>query len=491
MPLNPADTNRILSGALLAMFLAALEQTIVATALPTIATDLGGFELISWLVTAYLLTSVCATPIFGKLSDIYGRRPIMAIVLLVFLAGSVMCALATDMIFLILARGLQGIGGGGLITLAQTVIADIVPPRERGRYAAFFSGVWAVAALLGPTLGGVLAEHAGWPWIFWLNIPLGILALAVSDRALRRLPQVRRAVYIDYGAILLLSAGTVAFLMLLSLAGRTFPWLSPASLALAAATLVLWALFGLKQRLSTEAILPARLVTDKVTGPVLGALFLVFGCYLAIAVLAPAYLQIALGVSVSESGLLMIPVMLSTTVTAAIAGRSTKTTGRYKLPALVSLPFAILCLIAMGFMAGSASPWMASAMLMAAGFGIGPIFPCSVVAAQNAVDPRDLGTVSGALGFTRSLGAAVVTAAASALVLGLYAAAMPGEGAATLEEIALAGPSAQARAAVADAFGVMFWAVAAALALGLAIFLRVEERPLRLNVARAEPAIAD
>ncbi|WP_207481277.1 MDR family MFS transporter [Arenibaculum pallidiluteum] len=491
MPPSQADIKTILTGALLALFLAALEQTIVATALPTIAADLGGFDLISWVVTAYLLSSVCATPIFGKLSDVYGRRPVLATSLLVFLAGSVLCALAPTMLTLILARGLQGIGGGGLITLAQTVIGDVVPPRERGRYAAFFSGVWAVAGLLGPSVGGVLAEHVGWEWIFWLNVPLAMLALAICDRALRRLPSNRRRAHIDYAAILLLSAGTVALLLLLSLAGKDFPWLSPASLGLALAATGFAVLFAIKQRFSAEPILPPRFVTHPVIGPVLSSLFLVFGSYLAVAVLAPVYLQMALGVPVSESGLLMIPLMVSTTLGAGFAGRSTKTTGRYKLPALIGLPVAVLALIVLGFEAQAVTPWAASALLMVAGLGMGPIFPCSMVAAQNAVEGRDLGTVSGTISFSRALGGAVLIAAASALVLGLYAGAMPGSGAATLEELARATPSAEARAAIGSAFAVLFWAVAAILVAGLALFARVEERPLRQHAGIAAPSVPE
>src|SRR5258707_7240164 len=171
-----------------AMFLSALDQPIVAIALPPIARDLGDFALISWVITAYLLTSTCVTPIVGKLSDLYGRRRLLAICLVVFMVGSALCALAPSMLALILARGLQGLGGGGLITLSQTIVADVVSPRERGRYVAYFSVVWAASGLLGPTLGGVVTQRYGWPWIFWINLPLGLAALLIAARALRKLP---------------------------------------------------------------------------------------------------------------------------------------------------------------------------------------------------------------------------------------------------------------------------------------------------------------
>ena len=186
--LSPSDVRAVVIGALLALFLSALDQTIVATALPPIAADLGGFTLISWVVTAYLLTSTCVTPIVGKLSDLYGRRRILNICLVLFMIGSALCALAPSMPLLILFRALQGLGGGGLLTVGQTVIADVVSPRERGRYAGHFAVVWGSASVLGPTAGGLLTQYYGWPWIFWINIPFGLLALLIADRALRKLP---------------------------------------------------------------------------------------------------------------------------------------------------------------------------------------------------------------------------------------------------------------------------------------------------------------
>jgi EmrB/QacA subfamily drug resistance transporter len=479
IPLTPSEVRVIVIGAMLALFLAALDQTIVATALPPIANDLGDFALISWVVTAYLLTSTCATPIVGKLSDLYGRRQLLRICLGLFVLGSALCALAPAMVPLILARALQGLGGGGLMTLAQAIIADVVSPRERGRYAGYFSIVWGSSSVLGPTLGGIVTEHYGWPWIFWINLPIGLAALLVADRALRKLPVHHHRSRIDYAGVGLLSGATVALLLLLSLGGERLPWMGPRSLALCAAALVLGGLFLRNQSRSPEPIVPPDLLQDRVIRPVVTAIFIIFGSYLALAVLTPIYFQVALGTPVSDAGLLMIPLMLASVFTANLAGQNTRKTGRYKRPPLLGLPFAIVALGIVAFFAHRLSPLAASALLMLAGLGVGPIFPCATVAAQNAAKRSQLGAVSGVVAFARALGGVIGVAAASALVLGLAAGALASAGQITsLEDLARSDLPPEARAGIARAFGVMFGAVAATLAIGLAVFARVEDRPL-------------
>jgi EmrB/QacA subfamily drug resistance transporter len=477
---SPSDVRAVIGGAMLAMFLFALDQTIVGPALPPIARELGDFALISWIVTAYLLTSTCVTPILGKLSDLYGRRRLLAFCLVVFLASSVLCALAPDMLTLIVARGLQGIGGGGLVPVCQAVIADVVSPRERGRFAAYFSIVWASSAVLGPTVGGLLTEHLGWPWIFWINLPLGAVALLIVDRALRRLPVQHRRAPIDYASGVLLTGATVALLVVLSLGGKRLAWSAPETLALVGAAIVLSGLFVRQQTRSVEPILPPRFLADGVIRPVLAASFLIYGSYLAVTVLAPIYFQVALGVPVGEAGLLMIPIMLLSTLTANMAGRYSQRTSLYKRPVLVGLPIAVVSAAVMALFADGLTPWAAAALLGGVGLGVGPTFPCSTVSVQNAVERHDLGTVSGALSFVRSLGAAILIAGASALVLGLAVDALPGAGLAlTLEDLARHELTAAARATVARAFGITFGALAAGFVLSLAIFARVENRRLQ------------
>ncbi|WP_179221910.1 MFS transporter [Inquilinus limosus] len=479
MNLTPSETHTIVLGALLALFLSALDQTIVATALPSIGRELGDFELISWVVTAYLLTSTCATPILGKLSDLYGRRLMLLGCLVVFLAASALCALSTSMTMLIASRALQGLGGG-LLTLAQTVIADVVAPRERGRYAAYFATVWAGSALIGPTLGGVLTQYVGWPWIFWINLPLGLLALGIVDRALRKLPVPRVKARIDVVSIALLTLGTVALLLGLSWGGTAYPWASaPVVATVATAGLGGWLFFRRQSRVD-EPILPPRFLGDAVVGPVLLSVFLAFGGYLVLAVLAPTYLQVALQVSTGEAGLLMIPLMISTTITASLSGRSITRTGSYRRPPVIGLPVAIVAALVLAATATHATPLAATALLTAIGLGVGPIFPASMVAAQNAVAARDLGAVTGAVAFSRALGGAILVAAGSALVLGLIVAWSPSVASVSGLEDLVRRPLGEAeRGDIALAFAVLFAAVAAVFALSLLIYLRVEHRPLR------------
>lgn len=487
MNLTQSEVRTIVLGALLALFLSALDQTIVATALPSIGRELGDFELISWVVTAYLLTSTCATPILGKLSDLYGRRLMLLGCLILFLAASALCALSTSMTMLIASRALQGLGGGGLLTLAQTVIADVVAPRERGRYSAYFATVWAGSALIGPTLGGALTQYVGWPWIFWINLPLGLLALVIIDRSLRKLPVPRIKARIDFVSIALLTLGTTALLLGLSWGGTAFPWASlPVVAAVAVAVLGGWLFFRRQSRVA-EPILPPRFLGDAVVGPVLLSVFLAFGGYLVLAVLAPTYLQVALQADTGEVGLLMIPLMVSTTITASLCGRSITRTGTYRRPPLLGLPVAIVASLALAAVATHTTPLVASGLLMIVGFGVGPIFPASMVASQNAAAIRDLGAVTGAVGFSRALGGAILVAAGSALVLGLIVAWSPSVASVSgLEELVRRPLSEAERSDVAGAFAVLFAAVAAVFALSLVTYLRVEHRPLRSQTHNAD-----
>ena len=481
--LTPREVGVVIIGTLMAMFLAALDQTIVATALPPIAGEFGDFTLVSWVVTAYLVTSTAVTPVIGKLSDLYGRRSTLLIAGGVFMASSVFCALAPNMTTLIFARALQGLGGGALITVPMAIIGDVVSPRERGRYAGYFSSMWVAAALAGPILGGFLTEYFGWRLIFWINIPLGAAALLVVNQVLRKLPVTPRRGSIDYLGVVWLTCGTVTLLLLLSLGGKRIPWTSASSLLLAAASLVLAALFVRRQWVAREAIVPPRFMRHKVIAPVLAVGVLVPGTHLALSVLAPIYFQVALGKSVSTSGLLMIPLMVSSTMTANLAGLYSRKTARYKQPPLYGLAFAAVVMALLAWFADTLSAPAVSFAMMMAGFGIGPSYPCSTVAAQNAVERQDMGAVTGAVTFSRALGGALAIAAGSALLLGLLSGTldqlpMEGERIASLEDLARQALPPAARAAVGQAFGVLFGVMAGMFALGLAVFTLVEDRLL-------------
>ena len=480
MTVNPSEKRAVVIGALLAISLSALDQTIVATALPAMARELGEVSLLSWVVSAYLLTSTCAMPVAGKLSDVYGRRRLLITALLIFIAGSVLCALATTMPALIVARAIQGLGGGGLMVLSQAVIADVVSPRDRGRYSAHFSVVYASASVLGPTVGGVVSQYWGWAWIFWINLPLGLVALAIVDRALRGLPVSGRKRKIDYAGILTLSTATVALLLVLSLGGKKWPWASSQVLFLGGAAIGLFFLFALVQLRAPEPVLPPRFLADRfVLRPLLSSTFVIFGTYLAITVTAPVYFQVALGTSPSVAGLLTIPLLVVSSISATYAGWHSKKSGRYKVPSLIGLPVAIVALAILAYIADGTSPAMAAALLTIVGLGLGPTFPAQSVASLNAVPLADVGAVSGALSFTRSLGAAITIAISSALVLGLASSALPDLGPGGLEALVQQALPPATRAAVGRAFGTTFGAMATAFLVGLLIFTRIEDRLLR------------
>lgn len=476
---TPQEVKAVVWGALLAMALSALDQTIIATAMPAMARDLGHVSLLSWVVSAYLLTSTCITPIIGKLSDLYGRRRMLIAALAVFMLGSTLCALSTGMVPLILSRALQGAGGGGLITLGQAVIGDVVSPRERAHYSGYFSVVFASASVLGPTLGGFLTQYWGWPWIFWINLPLALTALFVANRALRKLPVRHRKMPIDYPGILALSGATVALLVVVSLGGVRLPWTSPATLLLAAVAVVLTGLFAWIQRRAADPVLPPRFLADKVMKPLMAASFVIVGTFISVTVLAPIYFQVALGLTASDSGLLTIPMLVSGSITSIFASRYSHRSGRYKRPTQISLPIAIVALAVMGYLADQATAWVAATLLMIVGGGIGPSYPATSVASLNAVPARDMGAASGALVFARALGSAIMIAVASALVLALAAEALPDRGAGGLEELVRQALGPGARETVSHAFGVMFGAAAACLVVGLVLFIWIEDRLLR------------
>lgn len=480
--LNPAEIKVVLFGALLALFLAALDQTIVATAIPAIGRDLGDFHLVGWIITAYMLTSTAGIPILGKLGDIYGRKRLLYICMVLFLVASALCALSQTMLQLVLARAVQGLAGGGLMTTVQALVGEIVSPRERAKYAAYFAMTWAAASLAGPILGGVFAAHAGWAWVFWINIPLGLIALAVVSVALRKLPLHTRPARIDGWSVLWLLSGSTALLLAVSEGGTASTWGFPVIVALVVGGLIGLGLFIRRQRKVEEPILPPQFLADKVIGPTLASIFLLFGAYLCVAVLAPTYLQVGLGASPDVSGLVMIPFMLSVPISAYFAGNYVKRTGRYRLPSLIGIPVAIVALLIEAGFAGQLPIWAAALLLFPVGLGIGPIFPTSIVSAQNAVAKRDLGAISGAIGFVRSFGGALLMAGGTALVLGLIAAWAPSlSGAGGLEELARHPLTVEDRASVSQAFAVLFLATAVVLLIGLGIYTRVEERPLRAN----------
>jgi EmrB/QacA subfamily drug resistance transporter len=405
----------ILTGLLLGMFLAALDQTIVATAMRTIADKLDGLTAQAWVTTAYLITSTVSTPLYGKLSDMYGRKPFYMFAITVFVVGSMLCGTAHSIYELAAYRGLQGIGAGGLMSLAFAIVGDIVPPRERGRYQAYFMGVFGTSSVLGPVLGGFLAGQstilgiAGWRWIFYINVPIGVVALVVVFRVLN-LPHVRSQARIDYWGAILLTVGIVP-LLIVAEKGNEWGWGSATSLAYIIGGVVSLVLFvWWENRTGDDAILPLRFFHNSVftVTSVMG--FLVgagmFGGLSAI----PLYLQIVKGESPTKAGLLLIPLMIGIIGASVTSGRVMMKTGRYKIFPIIGSFCLLLAMLLFYTLQVDTPLWVASAFMLIMGAGLGLSMQTLVVAVQNAMPPKDMGVVTGANTFFRSMGGTFGTA---------------------------------------------------------------------------------
>ncbi len=483
----------ILSGALIGLLLAALDQTIVVTALPAMADDLKGLQHLSWIVTAYLLSSTASTPIYGKLSDLYGRRRLIIIGIGVFVAASAFCALAQSMGQLIAARTLQGIGGGALISMSQAIIADVISPRERGRYQVYMSGIWALASVGGPVLGGVFVEYLSWRWVFWINLPIGALGLVLCWRGLRRLPVHGGYPRIDYAGAAILVPGVVALLLVASWGGVEFPWLSSPVLGLAAAGLLLLLLFAVQELRAPEPLLPPRLFSN---APILIADligFVVSAGMFGAAVLLPVFLQLVLGKGAGDTGLLMIPLMGGTVLGAYPTGQWMRHTGHYKKAPLLTLSFSIVAFVALAFVGETTPIWLVALVIAVLGVGIGGAMPATLVAAQNAAEARDIGAATAGIAFFRSLGGSFGAAFLWAIVLAALDARLAQVGAGGMANALLSGgggagavpPTARAvlPLALTHGFHLAFIAGAVIMALALALTLGWKEIPLRATVA--------
>lgn len=403
--LNSRQIRLLMLGLMTGMLLAALDQTIVGTALPTIVGELGGINHYSWVVTAYLLASTASTPLYGKMADLFGRRPVFLFSIGTFLVGSLLAGLSQDMTQLIVTRGIQGLGAGGLMTLAFTIISDVVPPRERGRYQGLFGAVFGISSVAGPLVGGYFAE-TDWRWIFYINVPLAILAILVCSRVMRLVPFTRREHAIDWLGAGLLVAGVSCLLLALSWGGNEFAWGSGVIIGLFVAGAVLGVLFVLQEARVAEPILPLRLFRSRTfalansAGFVLG--LVMFGSIIFI----PLYLQIVKGASPTRSGLLMLPMMAGIIVTSVLTGRAMSRIGRYKwFPVAGSAVLLVGMLLFTQLQVGT-SLWLAFGYMVVIGIGLGLCMQSLILAVQNAVSMRDLGAGTSAATFFRSLGGA-------------------------------------------------------------------------------------
>ncbi len=464
---SEADRIRILSGLLLVIFLGALGQLIVAPVLPTLGAELGDIEHLPWIVSAYLLAAAVSTPVFGKLSDIHGRRRVLLVALSLFLVGSVFCALAPTMILLAVARFIQGLGGGAFIALCQAAIADIIPPRERGRYQGHIVTAFAASTIGGPIVGGLLAEYAHWSLIFWLNLPLGLLGMVMMDRAMRTLPVRLVDRRLDLVGALQLTGAMVAMLLALSWGGVRYPWLSLPILGLAAAALAGFAVYVVHARGMPDPFLPLNLFHDRVVAPACIASFFAMVAMIGLSAYTPMYFELVVGLSSSRAGLAQTALAIGTTLGGMLMGRLIARLPRPKRLAVPLMIVAIAALLILVFAIDRLAIALILLLLALIGFALGTMFPLTTVSTQNAVDRNHLGVVMATLNLLRSIGGALGSAVYGAILLG---------GAQTGPRAALASLS---PSALAEGYTLVFAGVAAAVALAVIAIAPMEQRALR------------
>jgi EmrB/QacA subfamily drug resistance transporter len=480
------------AGLLTTMALASLDQNIVSTALPRIVGELGGLAHLPWVITAFMLTATATAPLYGKFSDMHGRRPLFVVAILVFIVGSALCGLARSMTGLILFRGLQGLGAGGLMVLAQTAIADLVPPRQRGRYQGLFTGVFALCSVTGPVLGGVITDALSWRWIFYVNLPVGMVALSLILVALPRSERPRVAHRIDYPGAVLLTMTTAALLLLLSWGGTIAAWLSPTIVGLALGALVLFALLLARERVAAEPILPLPLFRNRVFAVVIAVVAVTATALFGAFVFLPTFFQVVQGKSPSHAGLLTAPLMAGLIVASVIGGRLVSALGRYKALSMLGLGLSIAGFVAIAVAAREAASLPPiEVALVVIGAGLGLVMPNLTIAIQNAVPPEMLGVATSAVSFFRSLGGAFGVALSGSLLAGRVDASLAAAGSAAAAArravsggaggIAALPPELHGLVAAAyrQAIGMTFATGAVIAGFGFVLLLLLPERPLR------------
>jgi EmrB/QacA subfamily drug resistance transporter len=489
---------RVITGIMLCILLGALDQTVVIPAVPAIATQLGAFSHLSWIVSAYLLTSTAATPIYGKLSDMYGRRILLLVALTLFIIASVLCALSQTLTQLIAFRALQGLGGAGLMAMAQAAIADVVSPRERGRYQGYMAGMWGVASVGGPVVGGWFTDHLSWTYVFWMNVPLGLAAMWLCNRALKLLPVKHLGGRIDYIGAALLMGGVTAFLLVLSWGGTEYDWGSTPIIGLLILAVVLFAALIWHEQRFEEALLPPRMFRNAVFSRGVTLAFISSVGLLGTTFLLPLFFQLLRGADASASGFLVMPFLVFNVIGAYTGGQLTRWLGRTK--GIIAGGYAAT---AVGFaglaMAGSTTPVAIVLIMMAIiGVGIGVCMPTALVMVQNAAERRDVGSATGAMLFLRSMGGAFGTTLVGALLTGTFSASLAGAGFAGIGDLsalkpggALAGLGALAETAgmtaLTSGFRIAFAACLVFFLIGLVIALGLRDLPLRTVPAGSAP----
>ena len=431
--LSPRQKALIMVSIMLGLFLAALDQTIVGTALPRIVTDLAGNNLYTWVVTVYLLTSTVSVPVYGKLSDVYGRRPLLLIGVSLFLLGSALSGLSQSMGELIIFRGIQGLGAGAIFPIALAVIGDIFSPQERGRYQGLFGAVFGLSFIIGPFLGGFLTDNLSWHWIFYVNLPIGIVALAVMATQMPNTGNTRgvRVRDLDYLGILVFSAAAISLLLgltnkgLTDASGQLYAWTSANVLAFLVAAVVLTAGFVLIERRTKEPIIPLDLFRNRSYSTINAATFLVaFGFFSAI-IFLPRYFQAVQGLSATASGYRTWPLMLGLILSSTLSGVLVSRTGKYKGMLIGAGAVLTLGMFLMTRLQVDTGYWTLSLWMAIAGLGVGPTFSVTTVALQNAVPVRRIGVATSNLTFFRQIGGSVGLAIAGSIFALTFANQLP------------------------------------------------------------------
>ncbi|WP_149183366.1 MFS transporter [Streptomyces sp. TRM49041] len=389
---------------LLGMLLAALDQTIVSTALPTIVSELGGMDHLSWVVTAYLLASTAATPLWGKLGDQYGRKKLFQAAIVIFLLGSALCGVAQDMPQLIAYRAVQGLGGGGLIVLSMAIVGDLVPPRDRGRYQGIFGAVFGATSVLGPLLGGVFTEHLSWRWVFYINLPVGIVALFVIAAVLH-IPAHGTRHTIDYLGTLLIASVATCLVLVASLGGTTWPWGSARIIGLAVLGAVLLVAFVYAERRAAEPVLPLKLFRVRTFTLVSVISFVIGFAMFGAMTYLPTFLQVVQRVTPTMSGVHMLPMVLGMLLTSTASGQIVSRTGRWKVFPIAGTAVTTVGLLLLHRMEQTSPTWEMSLSFFVFGAGLGLVMQVLVLVAQNSVGYEDLGVATSGATFFRSIGA--------------------------------------------------------------------------------------
>jgi EmrB/QacA subfamily drug resistance transporter len=467
-PLTHREKRVIVVSMMLPVFLGSIDQSILASALPTIGRKLGDVHSLTWLITAFLIASTALTPLYGKFADIHGRRAAMLIGLCIYMAGSLFCAASPTMLMLICGRVIQGCGAGGLVVTANMILGDIASPKERGKYYTYFSIAFTTAGGCGPALGGWISDHLHWQVIFLWNFPLCVLAVVLALTVLRRLPRHERPHRLDFFGAILVMAASSSFMLALNLGGVRYPWLSPPVISLLLCAVVLGAGFVTRLLTAVEPLIPIAILSDPAADLAIAAHSFGWGAIVSLNIFLPMYLQTALGWSPTSSGLSMVILMVTLNVSAGLSSQLLGRVRRYKILPLCFLVIGVGAVIVLALSAGTMTSTKFEIILFLIGIGFGPTAPLTQVALQNTVHIQHLGAGLGTMNFARTLVGTILVAIFGAIVLASVPVGAPAD---TLSQRVLTGTS-------VATFATVFLAIAGTLAVAFLSVILLEEKPL-------------